>query len=119
MTTVVVSLRETNIGPKTSHPFRARACFRGAKDDNRQTDATSGEQFGDRRGSRIDEGDGPADRGIESLPVVDSERTADGRQEVDRRHGTLDDARSPGVGAADDLAALQAAAGQDGSPRFR
>ncbi len=44
------------------------------------------------------------------LVVVDAQDAADGGHEVERGYGTIDDGGGLGVGAADDLAAADAAA---------
>src|SRR5262249_33947131 len=70
----------------------------------------------DRVGPAVDDADGAAVAGLVLLVVVDAEHAADGGEEVERGDGALGDGGRFGVGAADDLAAADAAAEHDARP---
>src|SRR5262249_57191153 len=74
------------------------------------------EQFLDRLGALVHDADGPADRRLVLLGVVDAEHLADRRQEVQRRGGPLDHLRPFLVCLADRQPALDAAADQHAAP---
>ena len=64
----------------------------------------------------VHDADRPADVGLVLLQRVHAQRQADGRQEVRHGHGPLLHHAAVLAGLADHLAALDAAAGQDGAP---
>src|SRR5947209_368297 len=76
----------------------------------------SSKQFLDHLLPLIDDSHGSAVAGVEVLGVVDVQRLADGGHEVDGADGPLLHVGPLPVGAADDLAGLEAAAGQQGRP---
>src|SRR6516225_5552585 len=75
-----------------------------------------GEQFHDRLGAVFHNADRPADRGLVLLRVIDPQDLADGGQEIWPGNLPLDNVQPFSVGLADDLAAFDAAAHEDGSP---
>src|SRR5262245_49854009 len=70
----------------------------------------------DRLGHLVDNADGPADIGLILLRWIDAERLADGREEILRGDRALLDRHAIGAGGANDLTALDPAAGQHGAP---
>src|SRR5438552_4023683 len=76
-------------------------------------------QARNRRGAAVHDADGPAVARLVLQIEVDAQDRTDRRHEIDRAHRALGDGGRLGVGAADDLSAADAAAGQYRAPGAR
>src|SRR5438552_17528961 len=95
-----------------------RLSFAEATDHSSLTSTGGSRQrFLDGPGGRGDNADRPPDVRDVLLLVVDAQRLANGGQDLRHRYRALLDGRPVGAGVADDLAALDAAAGQHRAER--